>query len=141
MAARFSAIVIEKHFTLDRDMPGPDHRASLEPAELRDMISLLRAGAYASTPITPDVLGPTTKAPTSREIEMAQLVRKSVVAVKDISAGELLTLENLTVKRPGTGLPPKELTKLIGGRARKTISKDALLQMADVEMRPSRFSL
>jgi sialic acid synthase SpsE len=85
------------------------------------------------------VLGPTTKAPTSREIEMAQLVRKSVVAVKDISAGELLTLENLTVKRPGTGLPPKELTKLIGGRARKTISKDALLQMADVEMRPSRF--
>lgn len=136
MAARLGATVIEKHFTLDRNLPGPDHRTSLEPPELKEMMSQLRSGAYAQTPLMPEVLGSAAKIPTSRELQMARLVRKSVVAARDIVAGETFTLENLALKRPGTGLPPKELDKLIGARARRTLLEDDLVELADVELQP-----
>lgn len=134
MAAKLGATVIEKHFTLNRNLPGPDHLTSLEPLELKELLFKLRSGAYADVPVSPEVLGSASKIPSSRELQMARLVRKSVVAARDIQAGEIFTPENLTLKRPGTGLPPKELEKLFGGRARRMLLQDKVVETADVEM-------
>ncbi len=92
------AIVIEKHFTLDKNMEGPDHRASLEPVELEAMIAAIRQIEKA--------LGYSIKAPTVSEIKNKSVARKSLVAAKAIIAGESFTSDNLAIKRPGTGMSP-----------------------------------
>ena len=113
-AAALGASVIEKHFTLDRNLPGPDHKASLEPNELRGMCEAVRHVAEA--------LGDGHKAPTEAELPNVPIARKSIVAACAIHAGEVFTEENLTVKRPGTGLSPMLWDRIIG----KTADRDYL---------------
>lgn len=97
-AAARGAAVIEKHFTLDRDLPGPDHKASLEPDELKAMVKAIRQVETA--------LGSPTKFTTRSELKNLPLVRKSLVARKDIRRGEVFTEDNLGIKRPGSGISP-----------------------------------
>jgi N-acetylneuraminate synthase len=108
-AAAMGASVIEKHFTLDKNMPGPDHKASLDRDELKQMVEQVRAIEIA--------LGTSVKGPQPRELKNISSVRKSIVASKNISKGSLFTRENLALKRPGTGLSPKNYWDLIGETA------------------------
>ncbi|MBR0090696.1 MAG: N-acetylneuraminate synthase [Lachnospiraceae bacterium] len=120
-AAALGARVIEKHFTLDRNMEGPDHKASLEPDELKQMTDAIRAIEAA--------LGDGKKIPTELEIENSKVARKSIVARKAILKGEMLTEDNLTVKRPGTGLSPMLWDSVIGTHATKDFKADDLIWM------------
>ena len=108
-AVALGAKVIEKHITLDKTLPGPDHRASLEPDELKNMVKAIRHLEQA--------LGDGTKGPTPSEIKNRPIARKSIVACKLIKKGEILSARHLTTKRPGTGLSPMEWDNLIGTRA------------------------
>ncbi len=116
-AAALGAVLIEKHFTLDRNMDGPDHAASLEPNELKDMVQAIRQVELA--------LGSSRKAPSPSELVNRPVVRKSIVAARNIQAGEVLNEENLTSKRPGTGLSPMLWDRLIGTRAARDYPKDS----------------
>ncbi len=111
-AAALGACVIEKHFTLDRNLPGPDHRASLEPQELAAMVAGVRAVEQAMTPGV--------KAPAPSEIGNRAIARKSLTAARDIAAGEPFTPENLTAKRPGDGLSPMLYWELLGRKSRRS---------------------
>jgi N-acetylneuraminate synthase/N,N'-diacetyllegionaminate synthase len=113
-AVALGACVIEKHFTLDQNLPGPDHKASLEPAELTRMVQGIRT-VEAS-------LGHGRKEPAASEMDTARVARKSIVAARDIRQGETLTLESIAIKRPGTGLPPAKRDELIGRKARTNIA-------------------
>ncbi|MBR9824356.1 MAG: N-acetylneuraminate synthase [Alphaproteobacteria bacterium] len=113
------ARLIEKHFTIDRNMPGPDHAASLEPAELATMISDVRAVEKA--------LGDGRKQPTPPEADTARVARRSIVAARHISAGEVFDANNLEAKRPGNGLPPKYLGQVVGRRASRPIAEGELI--------------
>lgn len=115
-AAALGAVVIEKHFTLDRTLPGPDHAASLEPDELRAMVDGIRAISLA--------LGDGRKAPTPSESPNLPIVRKSIVAARPIAAGETYTTGNLTVKRPGTGLSPMRWHEVLGRTAPRAFDTD-----------------
>ena len=119
-ATALGATVIEKHFTLDKNMQGPDHKASLDPEELGRMIKAIRNIESA--------MGSGEKKISESEKANVDLVRKSVVASRDIRVGEPYSEENLTTKRPGTGLAPKELFLLIGQRANKNYKKDELIE-------------
>lgn len=105
-AAALGAQVIEKHFTLDRTLPGPDHKASLEPDELKAMVHAVRNIEKA--------LGDGRKKVTASESKNINIARKSIVAARDIKMGEVLTEENLTVKRPGTGISPMKWPEVLG---------------------------
>lgn len=118
-AAALGANIIEKHFTLDRSLPGPDHAASLEPTELRDMIVGIRTVAMA--------LGDGNKMPTTGEMDTAKVARRSLVAARPIASGELLTADALTVKRPGTGLPPLRYWDILGRQASRAYAADDLI--------------
>lgn len=120
-AAALGAIVIEKHFTLDRNMKGPDHQASLEPDELRAMVKAIRNIEVA--------LGDGKKRPTDSEKGNRDIVRKSIVAKRKIVEGEIFTEENITVKRPGTGISPIFWDELIGTRAKHKYDEDELIQL------------
>ena len=113
------ACIVEKHITTDRSLPGPDHAASLEPDDLREMISSIRRVEKA--------LGSPEKKPDACEYANRGIVRKSVVAAVDIPEGSLLTDRLLTLKRPGTGLEPRHLQDLVGRRTRKEIRRDTLI--------------
>lgn len=115
-AAARGACIIEKHFTLDKKLPGPDHAASLEPHELQAMISSIREVEMA--------LGSSTKTVSPAESRNQPLVRKSLVAAKPIRQGEILQPDHLAVKRPGTGMAPLHYWDLIGKRASKDYSPD-----------------
>lgn len=119
-AAAREACVIEKHFTLDRNLPGPDHKASLEPNELKEMIIAIRQ--------VEEALGSPLKAPAPSEIKNISMARKSVVATKSIKKGVVFTDDNITVKRPGDGISPMYYWDLVGKRAKKNICKDACLE-------------
>ncbi len=119
-AVALGASVIEKHFTLDRNEPGPDHRASLEPKELEEMVKAIRNIELA-------ISGDGIKAPSPSELKNKSIVRKSIVANKEIKKGELFTENNLTVKRPGTGINPMKWYELIGEKAERNYSKDDLI--------------
>ena len=119
-AAALGATVIEKHFTLDRSLPGPDHAASLEANELQNMIQAIRSIERA--------LGNGVKKPSSSEIKNINIARKSIVAKKPIKKGELFTAENLTVKRPGQGISPMKWDNYIGSPSKKEYQKDELIQ-------------
>ena len=105
-AAARGAIVIEKHFTMDRTLPGPDHRASLEPDELSELVRCVREVEKA--------LGSPAKAPSQRETRNMAVIRKSVVAAADIASGEVMAPGNLAVMRPGNGRSPMEYWSLLG---------------------------
>ena len=115
-AAALGAVVIEKHFTLDKNMKGPDHRASLEPAQLKAMVSAVRHVEVA--------LGNGRKEPSSEEVQTCKVARKSITAKCRILKGECFTSENLTVKRPGTGINPMKWFDVIGQRADRDYEED-----------------
>ncbi len=110
------AVIIEKHFTLDRDMPGPDHKASLTPTELADMVTAIRQVAQA--------IGTGVKAPATSETKNMPIARKSLVARRPIRAGEVFSAEMVTAKRPGDGLSPMRLWDLIGRPATRDYETD-----------------
>lgn len=120
-AAALGASVIEKHFTLDRSMAGPDHIVSLEPGELALMVKSIRNVEIA--------LGSGTKEISPSERKNISVARKSIVAARDIKAGELLSDENLTAKRPGNGLSPMLWDSVIGTRAITDFHKDDLIEI------------
>jgi len=118
-AVAMGAKVIEKHFTLDKKLPGPDHKASLEPNELKEMIKAIRNIEMA--------LGNGIKKPNKSEIEIMKVARKSIVASKSIKRGEIFTKTNITVKRPGTGISPMRWDEVIGEKAKRDFKDDELI--------------
>ena len=120
-AAAMGACVIEKHFTLDKNLPGPDHRASLEPAELRALVDAVRH--------VEDALGSGVKEVADAEAPNIVVARKSIVAARDIRAGEVFTEENITVKRPGNGLSPMLWDCVIGRTASRAFPADTLITL------------
>lgn len=118
-AVAMGAQIIEKHFTLDKTMEGPDHRASLDPAELRAMVSAIRNIEKA--------VGSPEKRVSPSERANIEVARKSIVAARDIAAGEIFTEENITVKRPGNGLSPMLWDDVIGQRAARDFEYDSLI--------------
>lgn len=121
-AVALGATVIEKHFTLDRNMEGPDHKASLEPDELKAMVSAIRN-------IEKAVGGDGTKHVSESEKKNIAIARKSIVAACDIKAGEVLTEQNLTVKRPGNGISPMRWEEVVGTKAKRDFSEDDLIEI------------
>jgi N,N'-diacetyllegionaminate synthase len=115
-AVALGARIIEKHFTLDRTMDGPDHAASMEPGKLKQYVASIRT--------TETLLGNTTKAPTASELKNIQGIRRSVVAVRDLVAGTVLARDMLTCKRPGTGIPPYDLEAMLGKRLCVNVQAD-----------------
>ena len=118
-AVAMGATCIEKHFTLDCNMDGPDHKASLEPNELRAMIKAIRNIEIA--------LGNGVKKPSNSEIPNMKIVRKSIVAKTEIKKGDILNEKNLTIKRPGNGINPMKWDKLIGTKSKRDYKEDDLL--------------
>lgn len=121
-AVALGATVIEKHFTLDRTLPGPDHKASLEPDELKAMVSAIRNIEQA-------VGGDGTKHVSESERKNIAIARKSIVAAKDIKAGEVFTEQNLTVKRPGSGISPMRWEEVLGMKAKRDFNEDELIEL------------
>src|SRR3989344_2351397 len=124
MAAAMGATALEKHFTLDKSLPGPDHKASLEPKGLQEMVDKVRE--------VEKILGSGIKKPTASEKNIALVARKSIVAKKDILKGQKVTGNMLTVKRPGSGIEPKYLNKIIGKYAKEDIKKESLVKWNQV---------
>jgi len=120
-AVALGATVIEKHFTLDRTLPGPDHKASLEPEELKAMVQAIRNIEKA--------LGDGIKRPSPSEMKNKPIARKSLVAVIAIRAGECFTDTNLAVKRPGTGISPMRWDEVIGRTAMRDFEIDELIEL------------
>ncbi|TYZ24514.1 N-acetylneuraminate synthase [Selenomonas ruminis] len=118
-AVALGAEIIEKHFTLDRSLPGPDHKASLEPEELKAMVRGIRKVESA--------LGTEEKKPSVDEIANRVVARKSIVAKRNIAAGEILTEDNITTKRPGTGINPMHWKNVLGTRAVRDFCEDELI--------------
>ena len=120
-AVVLGATVIEKHFTLDRTIEGPDHAASLEPDELKQMVASIRN--------VEEAMGDGLKMPSKSERDNIRVVRKSIVASKNIKAGEKFTEENLAVKRPGTGISPLKWDEILGLEANKDFQADDLISI------------
>ncbi len=123
-AVALGACVIEKHFTLDRKLPGPDHKASLEPSELKQMVTSIR-NVEAS-------LGDGLKVPTADELKTAECVRRSLVAARRISAGTVVTDEMIAILRPGTGLQPAMKSSVVGKRPLKDIEAGELFSLENL---------
>lgn len=119
-AVALGATVVEKHFTLDCDLPGPDHRASLEPDELAAMVVAIRNIESA--------MGDGIKKPSPSERKNIAIARKSIVAQKSIKRGEIFTEDNLTVKRPGNGISPMKWDMIVGKRADRDYKQDDLIR-------------
>jgi N,N'-diacetyllegionaminate synthase len=120
-AVALGAMVVEKHFTLDRNLPGPDHKASLEPYELKAMVKAIRNIEVA--------LGDGVKQPSRSELKNKPIARKSIVARHEIKAGELFSEDNLAAKRPGTGISPMCWDEIIGKIARRNFAVDELIEL------------
>ncbi|MDD2560483.1 MAG: N-acetylneuraminate synthase [Bacteroidales bacterium] len=121
-AVALGACVIEKHFTLDRGLPGPDHQASLEPQELKAMVSAIRNIEQALS-------GSGIKEAGAGELQNRVAARKSIVAARAIRRGEVLTEQNLGVKRPGNGLSPMRWDEVLGQRAVRDFEQDELIEL------------
>lgn len=115
-AVAMGAKIIEKHFTLDKNLPGPDHKASLEPSELKEMIKAIRNIEMA--------LGDGIKKPNKSEIEMMKVARRSLIVTRDIRGGEIIKESDITIKRPGTGILPKFKDIIIGMKLINDIRQD-----------------
>lgn len=124
-AVALGSCVIEKHFTLDKTLPGPDHKASLEPHEFSSMVRSIRNVEKG--------LGNGIKQLTVDEINIKKLVRKSLVAKKDIPEGTTISEDMLTIKRPGTGIEPKFFNVLVGKKTKKKIKRDIVLTWDQLE--------
>ena len=120
-AVAMGAMVIEKHFTLDRNMEGPDHKASLKPDELKQMVDSIRNIELA--------LGTGVKEPAESEKKNIEIARKSIVANRAIKAGETLTEENITTKRPGSGISPMRWKEVLGTIAVKDFEEDEFIEL------------
>lgn len=120
-AVALGATVIEKHFTLDRNLPGPDHQASLEPDELKAMVQGIRNIETA--------MGDGIKRPSPAEIKNKPIARKSLVAARPIQFGERFSEDNLVTKRPGTGISPMRWDEVIGRKAPRDFSEDELIEL------------
>jgi len=124
IAATLGATVIEKHFTLDRNLPGPDQKNSLEPDELKAMVEGIRR--------VPNLLGSGKKEPFKSELTISEMARKAVIAAQDIPSGTKITSAMLTIKRPAKGgLQPRELEKIVGKAAKRDIQADTQIQATD----------
>ncbi|WP_423607180.1 N-acetylneuraminate synthase [Sphingomonas sp. MS122] len=121
-AVALGATVIEKHLTLDRGLPGPDHRASLEPGEFAHMVRAIRNIEQA-------VAGDGIKRPSPSEAKNRAIARKSIVAARDIAAGEAFSADNLTAKRPGTGISPMRWDEVVGRTAHRAFAADELIEL------------
>lgn len=121
MAVALGAMVIEKHFTLDKNMEGPDHKASLEPSELKEMIVAVRNAEEA--------LGTGKKIPSASESKNKEVARKSIVAKKHIKKGDIFTESNITTKRPGTGISPMKWKDIIGTASGYDFEEDELIKI------------
>ena len=120
VACSFGASIIEKHFTLDRNMKGPDHKASLEPEELKKMIEIIRK--------TGGMIGNGIKKPSLSETKNIEIVRKSIVTKKKITKGELFSENNITTKRPATGLSPMNYWDLLGKISKENYDEDEIIK-------------
>lgn len=119
-AVALGATIIEKHLTLDRGLPGPDHHASLEPADFAAMVRGIRRVSA--------MRGDGHKAPRPEELEVARVARRSVVTVADLAAGDIVLASHLACRRPATGIAPRELLQLVGKRARVDLPAGTVLQ-------------
>ena len=120
-ATTLGATMIEKHFTLDKSLPGPDHKASLEPDELKAMVNAIRIVKVA--------MGNGVKSPMPSEQKNIVIARKSLIALKNIKKGEKFTAENITIKRPGTGVNPMEYWGIIGKVAQADFLQDEVIEL------------
>ena len=118
------ADVIEKHLTLDRTLPGPDHAASLEPPQFADMVRQLR--------VVESALGDGEKRPALCERDVMEVARKSVVSLRDLAAGERFAPSDLAIKRPGTGIPPRYLGDVVGRRLARAVAADTPVAWEDL---------
>ena len=121
-AVALGARVIEKHFTLDRNLPGPDHRASLEPNELKSMVNSIRN-------IEKALSGSGIKEPSKSELKNKQIIRKSIIALKPITKGEIFNNRNIGTKRPGTGISPMKWESVIGQVSKYNFEQDELISL------------
>jgi sialic acid synthase SpsE len=119
-AVALGASIIEKHFTIDKDMIGPDHKASLEPEELKDMVKSIR--------LIEKSMGDGKKNPVPSEMENMDVARRSIVALKEINSGEMFTSDNLGIKRPGSGVSPMSYWKYLGKKSRNRYMVDELIK-------------
>lgn len=119
-AVALGAKIIEKHFTLSRNLIGPDHKSSLEPNELKSLVNSIRNIEIA--------LGKEIKAPTRMEIKNKIVIRRSLVALKPINKGDIFTKHNVGAKRPGSGISPMRIYELIGTRAKHNFALDELIK-------------
>ncbi len=120
-AVAMGATIIEKHFTLSRKMIGPDHRSSLEPKELKQMIKDIRETELA--------LGSSKKVITKSESENRSVIRKSLVARNQIYKGQKFTIKNIVSKRPGSGISPMKIYKILGKKAKKNLEPDEIIKI------------
>lgn len=123
-AVAAGAVVIEKHFTFDRGLPGPDHAASLEPAELAELVTRVREVERA--------MGSPVKQPTQSELAVRALVRRSVTLVRSVASGQSIAREDLALLRPGNGIPPGSLESVIGRRVARSLEEGETLQWGDL---------
>lgn len=123
-AVALGAEVVEKHFTLDQTLPGPDHRASLPPGEFTQMVRQIR--------VVEQCLGDGVKAPRHVELPTRELVRRSVVAARDLAAGQALEPDDVVLLRPGTGIAPRELPRVLGRRMARAVVAGELLAWEDL---------
>lgn len=120
-AVALGACIIEKHFTLDKTMPGPDHKASLEPNELKELVQSIRK--------VEKTLGDGIKSPSPSELKNIPIARRSIVALCNIKAGEEFTEQNIICKRPGTGISPMNWYNVLGHKAKKDFFEDELIEL------------
>jgi len=120
-AAAIGACIIEKHFTLNRNMEGPDHQASLEPYELKNMVKSIRE--------VEKILGNFNKNPSNSERKNINIARKSIIAKRNIKINEIFTEENITTKRPGNGISPMKWFEILGRTAKRDFLKDELIEI------------
>ncbi len=125
VATAMGACVIEKHFTLDKTLPGPDHAMSLDPAELKSMVTAIRDAEKA--------MGHADKSPGPAERPNIDVVRKSLVANGDIAVGDVFTEHNLSVKRPGSGLPPSQYWSYLGKQSDRQYRKDEFIRQGECD--------
>jgi len=124
-AAAKGVKVIEKHFTIDKEMDGPDHKASLNPEELINWVISIR--------IFEKALGSYEKFPSKIEEEIAKVVKKSIISTKDLKEGDIIKIEDINIKRPGYGIPPKYLDSIIGKKIKNNIPKNSIISWEDIE--------
>ena len=127
VACGTGACIIEKHFTLDKKMRGPDHKASLSVKELKDMVRAIRLAEIA--------MGSSKKALYRAEADLKKIARRSLVSVVDLAKGDRIKADMITVKRPGTGIGPAYQACIIGKRAKKDIARDEVLTWKKIDMR------